>query len=440
MDAQLSCIKEREENYTYDTQKRIATRTDYLFDQSGDITMEWNYQYFYYGISDRLKRQIIESRNNPEEDVTISTIKYDDEGRLINEFYQRTDAEGNQSTVETRGTYNSDGCVAYFEVEKYNDIIGPEYSFLRVENTYLEDCLPESVRSYEFNVLTNTIELKSLVRWEYDKDSKGNNTRIFEYVNVAPWDSTLYLYSTSNIAYDEQGRDTLRVLFIHNLSLGQKHTTYYDQAGNEIYRLFEKWDDNNGSWIPVEEKTKKFNENDLLTYHLTQTNYDPSSHAYFYVEEYRIEYNKEGQEIYTYAQIDNYNPDFPYHEIYETHTDYACDGRYLKSEQTQQSNNKTRITTRFYFDRPLCEPNSQETLSITALPNPASRVVHIQTDQIIHQGVLSVYNEQGQLLFSQEVGTGSFYSLDVSTLFPGIYVIRMETQEKTALQKLVKGN
>ena len=75
---------------------------------------------------------------------------------------------------------------------------------------------------------------------------------------------------------------------------------------------------------------------------------------------------------------------------------------------------------------------------IMIYPNPNNGILFIKSNDIKANCRLTIYNSLGQLCLSKEVFFDNFYEMDLRQLNAGFYVLKLESEAKQALFKLVK--
>jgi len=73
-------------------------------------------------------------------------------------------------------------------------------------------------------------------------------------------------------------------------------------------------------------------------------------------------------------------------------------------------------------------PESQEGLSISIYPNPASSTLNVELDAELKEGSIEVYTMTGQFVRSYELG-GSEIEIDVSDSKSGTYILIIKNRE-----------
>lgn len=76
----------------------------------------------------------------------------------------------------------------------------------------------------------------------------------------------------------------------------------------------------------------------------------------------------------------------------------------------------------------------KEKINFSILPNPAKEIANISADATIN--TVSLVNVYGQVVKTELVNAVNEYTLNVADVAPGMYVVRVETNEGTATQKL----
>ena len=79
-------------------------------------------------------------------------------------------------------------------------------------------------------------------------------------------------------------------------------------------------------------------------------------------------------------------------------------------------------------------------MNIIAYPNPANDILYIDFSQDLNDKAdISVYSTDGSLLRKIEIHrAANIESLDVSSLKPGVYFVRIEIATQSILKKIIK--
>lgn len=82
-------------------------------------------------------------------------------------------------------------------------------------------------------------------------------------------------------------------------------------------------------------------------------------------------------------------------------------------------------------------PDSKKMNKITLFPNPAHDFVVLKMDGEIQNLEVDILNIQGQTIKTFSTGSNQC-QLDVSNLYPGVYLVRIQSQQNNILKKLIK--
>jgi hypothetical protein len=82
------------------------------------------------------------------------------------------------------------------------------------------------------------------------------------------------------------------------------------------------------------------------------------------------------------------------------------------------------------------EPASVESLGVKMYPNPASDVIYIEAGAEIRQ--VTVYNAIGRVVMDQSYRNNARVQLNVGSLIPGLYMIKVDSEELSTMTKLLK--
>jgi hypothetical protein len=82
------------------------------------------------------------------------------------------------------------------------------------------------------------------------------------------------------------------------------------------------------------------------------------------------------------------------------------------------------------------EPTAVENLGVKMYPNPASDVIYIEAGAEIRQ--VTVYNAIGRVVMDQSYRNNERVQLNVGSLIPGLYMIKVDSEELSTMTKLLK--
>jgi len=70
-------------------------------------------------------------------------------------------------------------------------------------------------------------------------------------------------------------------------------------------------------------------------------------------------------------------------------------------------------------------------------PNPCQSTINISTPYYVDEGMVSISNNYGQILYSKKLN-GRINNIDVSDFPPGIYILKYSYQDKVLMKKVLK--
>ena len=437
---EFDCNKQDQTFYYYDHKKRIlSTKTDGFNHSSGELEAIIERHYHYNNDLDYLEFIETEYDFLTNNSKLKEFIHLNAEGKWLSSISSSTDENGYAYTVESNYQYNDEGCELSTEITGSGNIPGSEnYYYIRSDYTYYKNCQLRTARHYEYRSDLRITALKFQEKWEYEWDSRGNAVIITEFRNLTEWDTTLVMFQNSEIHYDAEDRDTLRTTIVGDSISGTRYRTKYTEDGNITLRQIELWDTNYQQWILDYDHHTTFNDFGNVIHSLKYTDYDIESEMFQGYSEYRVEYNSAQQEVYTNSKSKSGEPGHFYEDEVETYLEYGCDGRFLRSESISLLHGHSNVSTKTYYDLPPCSVLPAENLNFILVPNPASDLVHLQFDQVIQDGLIQVFNPNGNLLISKKVGIGNFFYLDLTDLPAGPYIIQLQSGQNKMHQKLIK--
>ena len=97
--------------------------------------------------------------------------------------------------------------------------------------------------------------------------------------------------------------------------------------------------------------------------------------------------------------------------------------------------NPTSNTTHNIIEGAFLSVDDETIADFTVYPNPVDDVLNINSINDLSEGVVTIFDIQGKVVLNQK---HEIDKLDVSNLEAGIYVLRLENQEKLSIQKFVK--
>lgn len=93
----------------------------------------------------------------------------------------------------------------------------------------------------------------------------------------------------------------------------------------------------------------------------------------------------------------------------------------------------------FLDDEVFLSVNSFSLADLSLFPNPTSESFTIQASQLVSETIISVYDIQGKLLFSEKMlPQNGKLTMDVSALENGVYFVRISSEGNSVIKKLIK--
>lgn len=87
---------------------------------------------------------------------------------------------------------------------------------------------------------------------------------------------------------------------------------------------------------------------------------------------------------------------------------------------------------------PLLGNEGFEVKAFSVSPNPSNGLFEITLPTLLKNATLSVYNLMGQRVYSTSMADGEVYSLDLSTLASGCYVLKISDGEQSYCKRILK--
>jgi len=82
-------------------------------------------------------------------------------------------------------------------------------------------------------------------------------------------------------------------------------------------------------------------------------------------------------------------------------------------------------------------PDVISDLVLNVIPNPANDIITIETSQNTKNGELTIYNIKGQEILNRQISKAKT-KIDISDFESGVYLVKLITDYKTNIKKLVK--
>lgn len=374
-----------EREYSYDWQNRLTFRELKGFLNSNEI-LYWRGSAYEYDSSNQLKKYTYK-RYNPDVDlwITISWTEYQ---------------------------YDSNGCL--YEETTFANIGG--IMTRRVTYTRNENCQKTSELT---EWLANGIDLepKDLFIREYHDDGKSYNEKFFRQSFSA---DTMYLAAIRNniIAENDNVLEEYQIVFTSegDTSFHSKVFSDYDENENIILRTSYFKDQNTNGWELNRQRifNNEYDENGFLVGKKTeQWHYDEPNPPYenlFYRQDFVYKNSCEG--------------------INETYTvNYGDTGKDVRYEFIYQGINE-------------CLDVGSLDLQISIFPNPSSGNIEI-TSPIFKSGNtdIFVFSSDGKLLLQKnEISRCETSSIDLTSLYNGIYFLKLQNGKYFVNEKIIIAN
>ncbi len=92
---------------------------------------------------------------------------------------------------------------------------------------------------------------------------------------------------------------------------------------------------------------------------------------------------------------------------------------------------------RLFFDRNVLGTTNEVLNEISIYPSPADKVLNIVSPRTQVQRI-SIYDIRGRLVVDQEIDDSQLFTIDVDSLFTGVYAITINTQEGNLTKRFIK--
>jgi hypothetical protein len=291
--------------------------------------------------------------------------------------------------------------------------------------------------------------LDTLTRlWENSRqDFYAYNTHdLLQEDLIKTWDTLNLVWSNSELikyTYDEN--DLLTEQINQEWAAGSlawqnsfKADFFYDATGRPYERFVYEWIDATGVWRNMDHTINKYNESSLLSEVLTQY-WDESENAWIDNVKINYEYDTQGNKtsvVYQYWDL------FGYWFNLSMYT-YTYDGNGNRTDYLYRSwdfiNN---IWEDFYKEASFWSEfipfsvNDFDAAMVKVFPNPANDFVNIIFKTEVKNAFCYLFSEDGKLLKTQHI-SGNTNSINTSGFLPGIYILKIETDERDFSQKII---
>ena len=350
---------------------------------------------------------------------------YNDRGNLILEAYYHWNSETEQWEGDDKYEYTYDengNLILETDYEWNSDTVQWKVSD-KYEYTYDERDNRILKAAYQWN--SETEQWEGLFKYEYAYDEKGNLTlEIYYYWNsgTEQWErdykyecaygewgnlilETYYQWNSETeqwegfnkyeYAYDERGNFILAASYYWNWETEQwegydKYEYAYDKNGNIVLRIEYNWNNINQQWQAKSKYVVAYDynysrENLLLPFGASIKN--KLINVIIYESEDGITWEESGKEIYYYSDLESAVPHIPIG-------------------------------------------------SIKLYPNPVANDLNIDLSNDIQQAEFKLFDLQGRLLVTQNIGSDK--KINLEKLAGGIYLYQITTEKGTYQGKLIK--
>ncbi len=274
-------------------------------------------------------------------------------------------------------------------------------------------------------------------------------------------DVTTYLndgtnYTVTTTEYDEVGKTSVETsnLYDNNMTfIKQVYKSYYEWVNDTDYRNTTVSE--YGIWSYLQQNEKNSEGNPLI-YKFESARFELDSsfrESSLYQDLY--EYDNAGHLINRKETRVAYDADSLISEgccgwLFEAESVYSnrCDGAPLTSIRTQ--NNYVPGTESEFYSEPLvtrqlnkytnsvCAGDEEAPTAMTVYPNPSSGTINIASDILAHYNTrLSLVSADGKLISTMTSPVSSSFSMDLTGIAPGIYILRLENESAHDEQKVV---
>ena len=213
----------------------------------------------------------------------------------------------------------------------------------------------------------------------------------------------------------------------------------FDRSGNIIHESGEMWDSDLGIWIPYHSISSTFNENNDLLSSQIYLEYDTIKHIFLDQRIVEYTYNADNQLEYIYSIRKDSREQPPLVSEYGEEYRHYCDGRFKESNFWNLTlNNRGGKTYTLYLDTPSCEFTLESDNIFTIIPNPAREVVHLSFRKELSDPVIRITAMNGRNYEVRYNNYNNLYSVDISGLPAGMYVVSVVATDNIYSVKFVK--
>ncbi len=141
-------------------------------------------------------------------------------------------------------------------------------------------------------------------------------------------------------------------------------------------------------------------------------------------------------------------PNGSYHRahLFENKFNYRCDGALteeIRKNYYQSNDFEDEYHSRIlyeYITTTYCDPSADPSESIILFPNPARQYIHVLFDAPLGNSTLSIISSKGDVVRKYQGNLKSYNSLDLKPLKPGMYILKIETENRVYSGRFVKVN
>ncbi|HOZ30233.1 MAG TPA: T9SS type A sorting domain-containing protein [Bacteroidales bacterium] len=379
--------------------------------------------------------------------------EFNSDNKLVNylRLSYETSTQTMDSTINTIYTYDINGNLLTVLGRNYNVESAQWLNNNLIEDTYENNLLVDSIRSYFSG---NIIIPSSKVSFEYDGCERIINRILYN------WDSEISdwkFLAKSNLIYDESNRliETINydTDFLGNMIPWNRTVNVYSNLDLPSVVEYYQWDTENSVWDTITKNTFIYDEQSRVISNI-QFNWDNSLEAFVGSQKFEYNYDFSGNQVLDceyrwdydydtwvtyYCFIRSYDEQYSFNDLVLPVNEFSNENFGSMLLMVERFGNELNFDyTNYYYSQHAFENNitNLNLNDLAIFPNPTTSIISVVLPEGLKNADFSLFDMQGRCIIEKSIQSES--QISVSELSNGLYFYKVVVENEVFSGKLIK--
>ncbi len=423
-----------EYNYKYDKEGNRVNELIQRFDEKGELLRRMTIESTYSGSMRTTGLLYFEDFFENRWENHSYEYKYDQLGRQTYYSMKYNDSNFISWLWEEYDYFNENGC-NNIQVESKLNIYLQDSTNSRdsVVTFFDETCEIQKVEYYQKGIFQPQYQLYYEVKIDRVFDDNDNSlTELYYERSATRPDWNFYYYSLSE--YDRRGRVTSITNFDYNSGRGNREINEYNEKDQVVFEKKQFWDLETSSWANQLEYEAVYVRDTILLSYIYRFEWDSNENQYLRYFTLENEYD---EDLFLIRKTEsqkglNYDNGEGFFASVETVYNNRCDGAIISSTINEINNNNAptpylgRKITNSYYEKAPCNITTGVENNLVIYPNPSHGEINVYNRESFGSSTIAVVNQTGQVVYQDTMVLNNYFSLDLTGLQAGLYVLKIK--------------